>query len=158
VEFGAHRFSAGLQEEHAAQPLRDALDAKGGVLSFHRQNLLGDGPGDFALARVRTGGFVVQTLLAELTIAIDPSVQSADGNVQLGGNGLAGKALLQEQADGAALELGGIAIAGFGPARHPPRGVRCSLLLYRLINFFIMHGNTPFNIGVSTIYPLILVS
>jgi hypothetical protein len=106
---------------------------------------------------MRASGFIMETLLTKMAITGDPSVESADTDVQLRGDGIAGEAFLEEKADGSALELEGEAVAGFGPARNPPRGVD-DLLLYWLINFFIMHGNTPFNIGVSTIYPLNLVS
>jgi hypothetical protein len=157
VQFGAHGFGAGLEEEHPAQPLGDAFDAEGGVLCFEFDDFAGDGRRQFASARVRSAGFIVQPLLAQMAVAGDPTIQSADRDVQFGADGVAGEALFEEQRNGAAFELEGEPIGGFGPARNPPRGVDV-LLLYRLTDFFIMHGNTPFHIGVSTTYPLMLVS
>ena len=157
VQFSPHRFSAGLEKEHPAQPLGDAFDPEGGVLRFEFDDFAGDGRRQFALAGVRTGSFIVQPLLAEMAVAGDPTIQRADRDVQFGADGVAGEAFFEEQRDGAAFELEGEPISGFGPARHPPRGVD-ALLLYRLTDFFIMHGNTPFHIGVSTTYPLMLVS
>ena len=159
VQFGAHRFGAGLEEEHPAQPLRDAFDAERRVLLFEFDDFAGDRRRQLGLARMRTTGFIVKTRLAQMAITGHPPVQSADRDVQFGTDGVAGEALLEEQADGAAFELEGVAPGGLGPAaRLPPRGEGCSLLLYRLTVFFIMHANTPFHSGVSTIYPLILVS
>jgi hypothetical protein len=159
VEFGAHRFGTGLEKEHAAQPLSDAFDAERGVLLFELDDFARDGGREFGLAGVRTTGLIVKTLLAQMAIAGHPPIQRAHGDVEFGTDGVAGEALLEEQADGAAFELKGVAPGGLGPAaRLPPGGEGCSLLLYGLTAFFIMHANTPFQHGVSTIYPLILVS
>jgi hypothetical protein len=158
VQFGAHRFGAGLKEKDPAQPLGDAFDAEGGVLFFQRQDLIGDGGGQPG-AGARAHLAVTQAFLAIGVIAIQPLAQGMKAQSQFLGDGGVTEAFFEMQPDSLEFDLEGITPAGFaGPARHPPGGVGCSLLLYRLINFFIMHGNTPFNIGVSTIYPLILVS
>jgi hypothetical protein len=78
VQFGPHRLGAGLEEEHPAQPLGDAFDAEGRVLLFEFDDFARDGRRQFALAGVRTGSFIVQPLLAQMAVAGDPTIQSAD--------------------------------------------------------------------------------
>jgi hypothetical protein len=158
VQLCPDRFGAGRKEEHPAQPLRDAFDTEGGIFLFELDDFAGNSGREFGLAQVGRGvGF--ESFFALLIIDAPPARESLLADACLFGNEPAGKTFLQIEPDDLELELERIpaVVAAGSAARNPPGGVDV-LLLYWLISFFIMHGNTPFNSGVSTIYPLILVS
>jgi hypothetical protein len=161
-EFGlmqlvADGLGAGLEEEHAAQPLRDALDAEGGMLLLERHDLGGDRRRE--LGRALGGrGMSLEPRFAELAVLLDPAREGLLADPGLLGDEPAAEALLQIQADGLDLELERIAaLRLFAAPRVPPRGVWLVLLLYRCC-FFIHLVALLFNFGVSTTFTLSLIS
>ena len=118
VQALTHGLGTGREEEDPAQNLGDALDAEGRVLLLERDDLLGDGGGEFGLwgTDVRLG---LQAGLAELTIAVDPDGQAAGADRHLLADQSLREALLQMEADSFEFDGGRIALAPGVPRATP---------------------------------------
>lgn len=120
----AHGAGTGRQQEPPAQDLRNAGDAEGGVLPFDGQDLIGDGGGQFGLARQRRrpGGQAGGTLQL---VVMHPFAQAHLAHGQLATDPALRMAALQVQLHGLEFELRSIALAlepGFFFARTPHGG------------------------------------
>ena len=152
----AHRLGAGRQEEPAAQQLADAFDAEGRMLLLEFDDLSCD--------RLRQPGFSfcarcgLQSHFTELLIKTDPAAEAAHGHTHLLANVRQTEAFFEPQPNGLEPDFRRITAGRFFRAANPPRGVEGLPLPSLLYYGFFTHGNTPLNIGVSTIFPFTLVS
>jgi hypothetical protein len=154
MQLPAHGLGTGREQEPAAEPLADALDAEAGVLLLEREDLLPDGRWQLGRACVLGGG--LEARLAKLMVTFNPIAEGGVAQLEFRADGALTEALLEVQADGFKPELRCIAAARFFGA-IPPRGDgRMRLLLFDYGSF--IHVNTPSIIGVSTPFPLKSVS
>ena len=122
----ANGLRTGRQEEPAAQHLRDAFDAEGGILPLEFEDLVGDRRGQPVLSRARLGGLQPRLPIRPERFQPQPEAGSTDADFLTYRRHV--KAFLQIKPDG--LELFVFAeTTRFFRAASPPRGA-VPLLLY----------------------------
>jgi hypothetical protein len=156
VQMLAHCLGTGWQEEPAAEQLANAFDAEGWMLLLEFDDLPGD--------RLRQPGFPLrsrcglQSHFAELLIETDPAAEAAHGHPHLLANVGQAEAFFEPQPNGFESDFRRIAVGRFFRAATPPRGGEVPSLSLLLYYTLFSHGNTPLNIGVSTIFSFTSVS
>jgi hypothetical protein len=126
------------------------------MLLFELDDLLGD--------RLRQPGFPgracrgLQSHFTELLVETDPAAQAAHSHTHLLANVGQTETFFESQPNGLEPNFRRIAVGRFFRAANPPRGVEVLPLPFLLYYGLFTHGNTPLNIGVSTIIPFISVS
>jgi hypothetical protein len=125
------------------------------MLLLDLDDLFGDRRGQPGLSR--RGGCRLQARFTELLIQMDPAAEAALGHAHLLADVHQAEALFEPETDRLESDFRRIAAGRFFRAANPPGGVEVLPSLLPYYDLFT-HGNTPLNIGVSTILPFKSVS